>query len=322
MPRQRLIFLFLALSLNVAHASSRSLGDNCKRSWSRRGECGDLACTAFNVSYVQCAPAQTTGEKCTGHADCASDHHCGHGDTCGPSRKAGVTCSRTSQCDDSRGLTCSSGDGSGTCVDLYKKGVPCRFTHDCEKDAYCQEVCKALLPKGEVCRYDEQCDDGLSCVSSLCVTHPEEGEVCSFTRKRVRDSTFRIHSNCAGNLNCLNTVCVPRSVSDTEVSNQAEKTDGGPTSASTPDDKLPGQPEETGEGPKPSSSPDREAPAQSEETKNTGLNMETTVGLAVGLPSLLLSVVAIAIGYKQLKMPQRSGERDWSRQDQEYPDKS
>lgn len=307
MPLTRPIFLIIALSLHLDRAYSRTEGDNCKISLSRRGECGGaLACVVVGVPYMQCADALAVGKKCLLNQDCASDLYCREG-SCTPSRRRGAVCDAF-QCDESRRLTCSSRDGSGTCVDLFKKGAPCEHTEECEKGAYCGGVCMARRKRGGSCFTEETCADGLSCVSDLCVTHPLAGEPCT---SRTRDNVGRFkaeesiifpYSNCAGNLDCINSKCAPRS---------SDRGKG-----------VPGNDEEAGFGPKPASAADGEARGHSAQADSSGLNVETTVGLAVGIPSILLSVVAVVIGFKQLRTPRSSSEGDFSPEDYEARYKS
>lgn len=272
--RHRLLSAVLALALILDPAHSRSLGENCRKDWSRRGDCGHLACAVIDVPHVQCAPARTTGQKCLDYGDCETDLYCRPDpqNICSPR------------------VNCPAGKSGAHCVKDHPldKGMQCNRQEECEEDAYCEKVCTARRAKGETCKRDVACDDGLSCVSSFCVTHPKAGESCK--SRIVHSFTDMRESNCAGSLACVNSKCVAPIRGDDSLK-----------PSSGPGGEVPGNFEETDNGLKPGSSQDVKMPGKSEETEKAGLDAESKIGLAVGVPSIILSAVGVALGYKQLR---------------------
>lgn len=201
--------LIAVATLFVLPIFARKRGDNCIVEWSQRGECGsNLACTATGVSYAQCAPAKSVGDRCLGNADCARGLRCRQPDlTCRAAFGAGEDCIDVGTCDVRENVTCK----MGKCVPLRVEGVACVFRIQCDIGMFCDGYCRERRGVGESCSTYDACVDGTSCVGGVCVLWPSEGEACARGEVGIGGRpTGVFYSNCAANLDCVDSKCVAR----------------------------------------------------------------------------------------------------------------
>lgn len=200
----------LCAAICVSFVAAKVMGDNCAIVWSRRGECGDLVCSQFNVSYPQCLHPVPTGGACDLFSDCAPVLVCRKNE-CSASRGLGQKCGNALVCDDREGLTCDI-DGTKTCVAWRGDGEKCAHKLQCATGSWCDDgTCAERRGVGEACRNFYSCKTGTMCVEGACVADPGKGDACSTHKSKPRVGLrSRKYSACASNMKCKDSRCALR----------------------------------------------------------------------------------------------------------------
>lgn len=280
---------------------AQKIGDNCAGAF-RLIPCDKGAgCYAEANGDTSCRPYKAIGATCITNDHCASGVCAGT--SCARSESLGAPCDHASSCGWENRCDLL---GSKTCEKRFKLGEKCIMrNHECERGLRCLDqhkpgfysaavelngVCTSPLALGAACRFDSQCSEKATCTDAGCTLRVVEGEECEAKAVRLGSGVTFFSTNCEGSLKCSR-----------ERVSQAKGVCSRLESAGTvaPLKTTVGT---RGRESAPGASTDTAAKGSGDGTKDSdsekgGLNTDSIVGLAVGIPGLVLTAVALYIAY-------------------------